>query len=407
MQFGPSTANRKPAGQTHKPRTKDVTKRESQKQEIKMQNHNHRFTGLLLLVLAVHTLASGNQTRAEESKPARTDGRFPFPVLIDESAGTTRGFPNRVQDHHTGMWYRFVPGGAYQIGSDQLKDSKEIEVELSSFYISETCVSVGQIAQFLIHELKHSMDEKNFAMDQELTEMFKKIKQLPEPQQQDYLLYIQMCNYDLPLSLFWRDFFKITPSLHKDFEKQFASIESDRIGDFKLTPEQRAVFKKVLSSLISHLSKLQSNHTPYGEAYHLRASSYAEYCHADLPTEAQWEAAARLSQAGQLKVKNMLGDHLEWCSDRYAYDYFQRKHGFKDPTGPRRSKLSEKQIDAEVPVSGLKIVTRIFARRLGVLRGETVSTRHYGSYHFLPPPNFRKPNMIRLVVNPASPPDKK
>ncbi len=382
-----------------------------------MQNHNHRFTGLLLLVLAVHTLASGNQTRAEESKPARTDGRFPFPILIDESAGTTRGFPNRVQDHHTGMWYRLVPGGAYQIGSDQLKDSKEIEVELSSFYISETCVSVGQIAQFLIHELKHSMDEEEFTMDRELSEMFKVIQQLPESQQQDYLLLSQVTEYEYNLNLFWGDFFKLSPSLHKELDQQLSLLGSKEFSKdlsdtevyraFKLTPEQRTVFKKVLSSLISHLSKLQSNHSPYGEAYHLRASSYAEYCHADLPTEAQWEAAARLSQAGQLKVKNMLGDHLEWCSDRYAYDYFQRKHGFKDPTGPRRSKLSEKQIDAEVPVSGLKIVTRIFARRLGVLRGETVSTRHYGSYHFLPPPNFRKPNMIRLVINPASPPDKK
>jgi len=362
-----------------------------------MIKHN-RLTSILLLLFIFQNLFFLNENRAEDSKPDREEGRFPFPIIIDADAGMSNRFPNRVQDQNTGMWYRFVPGGEYKIGSDQLEDSKEIKVELSSFYISETCVSVGQISKYLIHSLKHSMDEEGFTMDRKLSWMHNEIKQLPESQQQDYLLYFQMTEYYFNISLYWGDFFKLTPSLNEELEKQISLVGSEEyrkdmsekeiMRAFKLSPLQRTVFKRVLSSLITHLSKLQSNKSPYGEAYSAKATRYAEYCHANLPTEAQWEVAAQLSMAGKLKVKNMLGDHLEWCSDFYSYYYFQRKHDFKDPTGPRISKLSEKQLDAEVPVSGLKIITRIISRRLGVLRGETVSARHYGILHLLPPANF-------------------
>src|SRR5215813_7891642 len=85
-----------------------------------------------------------------DAHPARADEpktpKFPFPVEIDKSRGKTGIYPNRVQDRRFGIWYIYVPGGKYQIGSNERSDSRSIEITLSGFYISEKRVSCAQMA---------------------------------------------------------------------------------------------------------------------------------------------------------------------------------------------------------------------------------------------------------------------
>lgn len=54
--------------------------------------------------------------------------------------------------------------------------------------------------------------------------------------------------------------------------------------------------------------------------------------------------------------------------------------------------------DAAMFVVVMVLLVAVDAR---VRAGETVSTRHFGVLHLLPPANFQKPKMIRLVFNPA------
>ncbi len=339
---------------------------------------------------------------AEEAKSERKLPKLPFPVNIDKQAGETEGLHNRIQDKVSGMWYRLVPKATYTIGSDQLEDSKEIQVRLSPYYISETCVSNAQVAQYLLKELSREPEGKEFK------EMLILSKELPPARQADIHLFFRMLNL-FSLEYPWGKMLGLESELDEKYSqtldsvlhgKQFENMtEEEVVQNFKLSSDQRATFKKVMAELTKKLSEQEKNQAPYGRASNSKASEYAEFRGASLPTEAQWEVAARLAATGKLKVDNMVGHHREWCSDFYAYDYFKRKRHFDDPTGPWRSKLSKQQLNSEVPVSGLKIITRLVAMNLAVVRGETVSKRQYAIMHLSTPANSRQPKRIRLVIN--------
>ena len=86
-------------------------------------------------------------SRAADKEPA-----FPFPVEIDNDKGKTGIYPNRVHDRDTDMWYVYVPGGKYRIGSNQQPDSKSIEVTMTGFYISGKPVSCARYGRYLDKE---------------------------------------------------------------------------------------------------------------------------------------------------------------------------------------------------------------------------------------------------------------
>lgn len=363
--------------------------------------------GALFLMFG-QSSAYNNILLADDLTTASAHRQFPFPVNLDNEAGKTAGFPNRIQNKTSGMWYRLVPAGTYTIGSDKFEDSKEIRVQLSPYYISETCVSRAQLRQGLVKSLQQQGDWLG-------EEVLTLIRRLPEEQQADFRLLDFMLSFEGERSR-WGDMLDLNPELARAFNdayEEFFTVTINRgksedgkepileedLKSIRLTSQQRQTITKVKEALTTKLKHLQKGQAPYDRASYSNAASYAEWKGLDLPTEAQWEVAARLSAAGKLKVDNMVGCHREYCSDSYAYDYFQRKRHFTDPTGPRRGKLSDEQLERETQVSSLKVITRIVALNTIVIRGESISKREYSLAHSSAPSNSKKSRQIRLVIN--------
>lgn len=367
-----------------------------------------------VLCTVAFMIFSSSVLLAEESKSKRKLPKLPFPVNIDKQAGETEGLPNRIQDNYSGMWYRLVPKGTYTIGSDKLADSKEIQVRLSPYYISETCVTYAQVAQYLLKELL-SLDiitdlreSLVYNSDSEETKkMRESLNKLTPAQQKDYRLLYQMWEFPSLLGD-WKKVISLDSKLYEEYKKALNSVihddtnknkpEAEITDIYPINAKQKETFIKMMDALTKKLSQ-QKSKTPYGHANGKMAWEYARSRGVRLPTEAQWEVAARLASAGNLKVENMLGNHQEWCSDYYAYDYFKRKVHFDNPTGPRRSKLSEQQIDNETVGSEFKFFTKIRAMSLRVLRGKTVTQRHSSSLNSRYHDTNRQPRSIRLVIN--------
>lgn len=353
----------------------------------------------VLLILGV-SLGPTTPLLAEESKATKEADHFPFPVKVDSEAGQTDGLPNRVQNPSSGMWYALVPAGTYTIGSDQIQDSKEIQVQLSPFYISETCVTHGQVRQELLTRLQMYPEGK------EVEERLSLIHQLPAARQADFQLGNMMLNYYI-YRRDWEDLNQLDPEIDREFAvtskevlEQLHAHENlsmeEQVKQFQFTSPQRKSFNKVKAAIIKCLQHAEKNGFPYQRATHRNAVTYAEWRGVALPTEAQWEVAARLSAAGKLHVDPLVRNHREYCSDFYAFDYFQRKKHFKDPTGPRRGKFSDEQLERETQVASLKVITRIVALNAVVIRGESISKREYSLAHS----NSNESRRIRLVINP-------
>ncbi|MBN68828.1 MAG: hypothetical protein CME32_06045 [Gimesia sp.] len=366
----------------------------------------------LLLMLGILTVPAP-VLLAEESKAPGKPDPFPFPIKVDVKAGETEGLPNRVQNPASGMWYALVPGGTYSIGSDQVWDSKEIQVQMSPYYISETCVTRSQLGPELWKHMQQAdwHDEK----------IDSQVRQFPEELQVKFRLLEFMMTYEDERGI-WRGMLELNPDLARDFDAAYAEFLKSVINDenpesekektleeglqsIRLSPRQKQTIKRVQETVSAQLKDPQRGQAPYDQASDDNAVTYAEWQGVDLPTEAQWEIAARLASANKLKVHHMVGNHWEYCSDFYAYDYYQRKNDFKDPTGPRKAKWSSDQLErekkAELPSSlGLFNWLLRLSVRISVLRGGSLSGREYYPSKIQSPADSEKPHRIRLVINP-------
>lgn len=366
----------------------------------------------LLLILGIFP-GSATVLLAEGSKAHGKADRFPFPIKEDLKAGKTEGLPNRVQNPASGMWYALVPGGTYTIGSDQVWDSKKIQVQMSPCYISETCVTRSQLGPELWKHLQQG--------DWLEEEVYRQVHGFPEELQAKFRLLDFMMTYADERD-FWSGMLELNPELARDFNEAYTefldrqvsseNLEAgkeqtleEEIQSIRLTPRQRQTITRVQEVVAVQLKHPPRGQAPYDRASHDNAVSYAEWKGVDLPTEAQWEVAARLAAADKLKVDRMVGNHWEYCSDYYAYDYFQRDNDFKDPTGPRKAKWNREQLEREKepePPSSFGLL-RWLARgsvEIFVLRGGSISGREYDLSKTRSSSDSEKPYRIRLVINP-------
>lgn len=355
----------------------------------------------MLVVLALLIVA--HPALADEAKPPK----FPFPVEIDKSKGKTGDYPNRIRDRRFGIWYVYVPGGKYQIGSNERSDSRSIEVTLSGFYISEKRVSCAQIAEIFKEEFT-PIDLAN-GMKQFL--FLKDSKGWAAEETADTVRGAAVGDIFLRgggwLPMWTTRWMPISSGLSERAGKFIESIDATSAGDkkrpakervpvFKLTPKQREEAEQIVAAFNKELAAFRARgDAAYEKVTFGQAADCASKCGVSLPTEAQWEAAARLHAAKRIQLDGMLDKFVEWCSDYYAFDYFHRKDDFRDPKGPPRGRLTDEQL-RHLGGSSFGISNRRNARRCIVFKGLAPENRFYG-YNDCP---FTTTSTIRLVFNP-------
>jgi formylglycine-generating enzyme required for sulfatase activity len=333
-------------------------------------------------VALVLALTASMVAAADEERPPK----FPFPVEVDEAAGETKAWPNRVKDRVTGMQYRLVPDGKYVIGSDAFPDSKKITVQLSPYYISQRQVTYGQFQKFIKAKSQRAWEE--FVKD-EIP------KGTPQQQVDDIKLMTRVVEIIMP----WSPHLPGTFDSKKD--SQLIGVFS-KTKDGRLSKEQRTFMTAYFADYDARVDKLlkERGAKPLGRCGFETALEFAKWRGADLPTEAQWEVAAELTQSGAFKTQGLFDDVLEWCGDYYSYKYFQRTTDFENPTGPLRGHLSRKRIEQ---TSSSRLRKGSSASSMRVLRGKGVSTRSFGRNGWrevLLLHSSSQKKGIRLVINP-------
>lgn len=358
---------------------------------ISVCNEHRRFDKMFakVIIMSLAVISAKAEDKAAEHK-------FPFRIEVDKKAGKTGAYPNRFKHQNTGMWYVLVPGEKYSIGNDQVTDSKSIEVTLSTYYISETEVSVGQYWTYRETELNRAFDQytKQAIKEENITK-----------EQRDVLNFMlkAACYETLvePEPLFIS--YGMTKLVISDEGFDKIKEEIDKIketnDDLKLNAEERAVIKRYQAVFQNRLNELKSKkQVVFQTATYYDTPPFVAFYNLDLPTEAQWEVAARLVEGKKLKISGMLDLTKEWCSDFYAHDYFHRKIGGNNPAGPRRARLSREQVQRIENdfTDGFDVLNEVVFRpqkKYRVLRGGRRNVRDYG---------LAKKAAIRLVYNPKS-----
>jgi hypothetical protein len=332
--------------------------------------------------------------------------KFPFPAQVDEQSGKTGNLPNRVRDQKTGLWFVLVPAGKYRIGSDRHFDSKPIDVTLSAFYLCETRLSNAVAAPILEKAFRDNddlmkgyvpLESKAFA---DLVAGKSKWLGNTPPEEGDDVVIMMLNLQDVSFGGLLGDgdpLFPMPEEIKKRFEQAIfgntleGGIADDGDSTKKLRMSLRKVsadYERAFDDWIALLKR--DGASDFKPASFKHANLLAEKMGLRLPTESQWEVAARLCEANKLQVPNLFDGTREFCSDLYAHDYFHRQQVFENPTGPTRAKVTLQQFPAAD--SSIGIFRALTVRRFHVVRGGDVSTRAFGYWG--------KENGLRVAFQP-------
>lgn len=296
---------------------------------------------------------------------------YPSEFAKDEEAGLDGRYALRIVHRPTNLGFRFVRGGRYTIGSEGTTDSAVITVEVTDFYIAERQLSYAQTCKLARQYALSMRDEvlKNDAGLKMKNEAFQERGALGARYFSEHDT-IQLLSGAIHESL------EVRSRLHNALGIAWGGLDDEAGKASTLTDADRRAFASADEAFAKAIASLdERGQQVFDRTYFRTADSFARQVGCRLPTEAQWEVAARLVKSEQLPLDGMFDEVLEWCSDYYAWNYFKRTSDVINPSGPKSARLSLDQLRDESP-SFLR--GRRMMRRVHVLRGSGVSGRGYG-----------------------------
>jgi len=354
-----------------------------------------------LLVLAVLTVS--RSVVAESDQIAVDDWQLLDVVEGERTTSITRDelwakntLPECFTHRATGLEFVLVPANTYSIGDDAQEDSANIEVQLSPYYfcaseVKHKHLSVLAHRVFLCRRDERLREFSNLHGAEALNDQAKSVANL--------WACIEVSLDTMPELIHAPAFSEAVTGLTQHNNMDKSPLE------WNLSPEQIQRIEAAVTIFEKHICDLATSQEPqFSKASYYIAMQLAQAGEFSLPTEAQWEVAAALTERGELSTIELLDENREWCSDFYSQNYFARESGFVDPIGPPVGYLSKKQRVEHSEDLALAIRIWMQMRRLRVLRGNGVSGREFAlSYNnaFLKPTNVLNNRGIRLVVMPS------